>query len=831
MAEENRERLVRLHVANGVRLMDEGDLSGSRILFEEAGGGRGGRYLASTDLGGSLLWFAEALPLVAHLPAEAEIHRIRIQSVQSSMPVLLQVVAHSASIQAGAFSPDGRRIATGSSDGELRVWDVETAQPVFPPLRLANRIRSVRFSRDGRRLVVRSTSDTGLATIKETAAFAVVLDASTGKPVFPPVTNAVKTAYSPDDRWLAAARANFTVQVFDVLTGRPVVEATGHTDEITSLVFSADGSRLLTGSRDRSAILWRMPSGEPEGPSLRHEGAVARAAISPDGRRIATGTGPIGSNDLCQICLWDAKTGSPIGAPLKAQGSVSALVFDPASGRRLFTGDDRFSLQVWDIEAQVEAFPALKARSSGARGWTFSPDGARFAVGSEDYDAYVWSSKTGELLLPPLKHNGFVEAVAFSPDGTRLLTTSDDGAARVWGIKLSVDTEPLLRMEAPILEAKLSGDGRQLLIALQNGALRRINLAKLREEAPRLPALDSHPPRILVFDRSGHQWATAPCVGDGRSHSVGLWRQESNNIRHLELPHSRDVVSVSFDVTGSRLVTVADDASIRVWNAADGALAREVSLLPGRAVAWAEVAPDARTVVVPLNRSAGNNRDLQLMNLETGRAVSTVIHEEDGVDVVAFSPDSRRLAVASFQSGRIWDALTGKPLTLPFKHGGRLLSVAWSPNGQQVVTAGLSDLGKIWDADSGRPILASMWSASFRKSQFSHDGRFVEELGDDRHVRLWDATTTEVLTPRWQLEGDLRLAHVSASNLFVVVSGDVIHSRHLQPNTLPATVLADVVQVLAGRRLDAAGVMHPIPATELAKLHRSLRDRAPELFE
>jgi WD40 repeat protein len=832
LADANREQLVRLRVANGVRLMDGGDLSGSRILFEEAGGGRSERYLASTDLGGSLLWLAEALPLVAHLPAEAEIHRIRIQSVRSSMPVLLQVVAHNASIPAGAFSPDGRRIATGSSDGELRVWDVETAQPIFPPLQLGRRILSVRFSRDGRRLVVRSTSDTGLATIKETAAFALVLDASTGKRVFPGITNAVKTAYSPDDRWLAAARTDFSVQAFDASTGRPVVELTGHTGEITSLAFSADGSRLLTGSRDRTARLWRMPSGEQEGPPLSHEGAVARAAISPDGRRIAIGTEPVGSNNVCQICLWDSKTGAPIGPPLKAQGSVSALVFDRASGRRLFTGDDRFRLQAWDIETQAEAFPSLRVRSPGGCDWAFSPDGGRFAVGSFDYDAYVWSPTTGELLLPPLKHNGFVLGVAFSPDGTRLLTTSDDGAARVWGIKLSVDTEPWLRMEAPIVGAVLSEDGNQLLVALQEGTIRRINLATMREESPPMPALGSNSQRGLAFDRSGHQWAAAlaPYEGNGQSHSVGLWRQESNQIRHRELPHSRAVVAVSFDPTGSRLVTVADDVSIRVWKTADASLVREVSL-PGRDFAWAEVAPDARTAVVALRHASGASRELRLLNLETGQPFGTVIHEADGLDVVAFSPESRRLAVASYQSGRIWDALTGKPLTPPFKHGGRLLSVAWSPDGQRVTTAGLSDLGKIWEAATGRPLLASMWSANFRKAYFSNDGRFVEELGDDGHVRLWDASTTEVLTSRWQLEGDLRIARVTASNRLVVVSGNAIRSRNVQPNTLPATVLAEAVQVLAGRRLDAAGVMHPIPAVELARLQRSLRARAPELFD
>ncbi len=833
LAEANREQLVRLDIANGVRLMDAGDLSGSRIKFKESGGESGARFLPGIDLTGSLLWFSDALPHVAHLPLEDEIHRIRIQSVLSVVPRLLQVVAHAEGVEAGTFSPDGRYIASGSRDGELRVWDAQTAQPVFPPLLLGNGIRSLRFSRDGRRLVVRSTSDTGRAIMKDDKGFALVLNASTGVPIFERITNVIKTAYSRDDQWLAVARSNFTIQLFEASTGRLVKELVGHTNVITSLAFSTDSSRLLTASDDFTARTWRIPSGELEGPPLRHEGVIWRAVISPDGRRVVTVARPVAGDDVGQICVWDPRSGELIGTPLKEKGAATGLWFDTSDGHRLFTTDSKLRLRVWDPDTQTEILPALPTRSSEVHGWSLSPDGTRLAIGSADNDVYVWSLKTGELLLPPLRHNGWAEVVEFSPDGNRLLTSGADGCVKVWDLGLQADQEPSMRLESPIVGATLSEDGEQLLAALRDGSIRRVNLATLHEEPQRMPARqDRNPLRSLAFDRSGRQWAAtlATSEGNDNSHSVRMWRQQNDQISHLDLPHPRAAFIVTFDPTGSQLITVDNEGSIRSWNTADGTLAREISL-PDRNPILADVSPDARTVALALGRPGERPRDLRLVDLETAQPVGAIIRDEEGISNFAFSPDSKRLAIVGGRWGSILDAVSGKPLTPRFKPGCPQTSLSWSQDGQRVISAGLADFAMIWDATSGALLLPPMWSAYSRQAHFSHDGRFVVEWGLDRHVRLWDATTAEVLTPRWQQDGDLWIVRVTPGGRLIVVSGDTIRLWNLKPNSLPAGIIADYSRLLAGRRLNAAGVIQPIPSAELAALCRSLRIRAPQLFE
>ncbi len=234
LAEENRERLVRLSVANGVRLLDNGDPTGA------------------------LLWFAQALPLVADRPAEEEIHRIRIRSVLESTPHLIQVMSHSdeAIIFSGAFAPDGKAVSTSSYGTGVSIWRMGTPVPLHLSVNPGFPVRNVRFAPDGRRLIIEESFDGTHQSFFHPGyrwPRAAVLDAASGELVCSLVTNATKTLLSPDARWLAAAQPDFTIALIDANDGRLVGRCVGHTDLIHSMAFNEDGSLLATGSADRMA--------------------------------------------------------------------------------------------------------------------------------------------------------------------------------------------------------------------------------------------------------------------------------------------------------------------------------------------------------------------------------------------------------------------------------------------------------------------------------------------------------------------------------------------------------------------------------------------------
>ena len=817
LAEENRERLVRLGIANGVRLLEADDYSGA------------------------LLWFADALPLLTNNPAAEAIHRIRIQQVLSQSPRLLQVMPHDASVAAGAFSPDGRRVATGTSKGELHILDAEAGAAVLGPLPFGKRIEDLRFTKEGTRLMARSCSDQGTAFHRRDAdGFAVVLNAATGEPAFSAVTKAVRSAFSPDDRWLAVARTNFVIEVLDATDGRRVVELSGHTNQITMLSFSPDGSLLASASQDRTVRLWRLPSGEPVGRPLRHEQSVIRAVFSPDARRLATATEAPFGEKWCFIHTWDVATGTEIGSATKAASPVFALDFDPANRRRLITGDDNYWINVRDSDSHLAVLPPLKFEGSVARCWAFSPDGLRFAAGSDDGTAWVWDLETGLPLTPSLRHVGWVESVRFSPDGRRLLTTSDDGTARIWDLGALPEAAKPLQLDANItgfphremaaLHA-LSRDGRRLLLNMSDRTLRLLDLETLSQEGTPMPAPDGEAAFAITFDASGYQWAAARGIMDGGPHpsNVSLWREQGREVRHLELQHPEAARFLQFKADGSRLFTWSRDARVRTWQTADGKLLDEQEI-PDLYWWMLALSTDGRRAVM------ARTGDVlpELLDLSTPGAPGVPLAGAGQTSMAAFSPEGDRVAsVGTDQHGHIWDARTGQALTLPFKHGGVLFWIEWSPDGRRVLTAGLAGTVKVWDAATGElaAVPMKLGQTPVRLAHFSPDGRFVVARSDDRFVKVWDSATAEPVTPALNHAGKVPTLMIAPDNRLVTVSAPaVIRAWDLAPTRLPAGVITDYARLLAGRTLDRAGDLRPLKPSELAALSQTLRTSQPALF-
>ena len=239
---------------------------------------------------------------------------------------------HTNSVRSAAFSPDGGRIVTASSDNTARVWDAATGREIATLSGHMRFVLSAAFSPDGGRIVTASSDNT-----------ARVWDAATGRVVATlsehtaPVRSA---AFSPDGGRIVTGSDDRTARVWDAATGRVIATLSGHANSVTSATFSPDGRRILTASNQSTARVWDAATGRVLATLSGHTRVVRSAAFSPDGGRIVTGS----FDNTAR--LWNAATGRVIATLSGHTDRVWSAAFSP-DGRRIVTASGDTTARIW----------------------------------------------------------------------------------------------------------------------------------------------------------------------------------------------------------------------------------------------------------------------------------------------------------------------------------------------------------------------------------------------------------------------------------------------------------------------------------------------------
>ncbi|VDB86424.1 unnamed protein product [Peniophora sp. CBMAI 1063] len=296
------------------------------------------------------------------------------------------LTGHDRPILSVAFSPDGQRIASGSYDDMVRIWDGRTGETVGKPFGHDDDVNSVAFSPDGKHVV--SGSD------------------------------------------------DCTVRVWDVENGQVVGKPfEGHTDWVRSVAFSPDGQRIVSGSEDGTLRIWDARTGQTVGEPLKgHTSFIMSVAFSPDGTRVVSG-----SHDNT-VRIWNVKTGQIVGDPLEGHTDMVFSVAFSQDGTRVVSGSRDNTLRIWNSETGKVVGKPFEGHRGIVFSVAFSPNGLHVVSGSDDCTVRIWDVETGEMVGKPYEgHTSDVTSVAFSPDGTRVVSGSWDRTIRIWDV-----LEPLL---------------------------------------------------------------------------------------------------------------------------------------------------------------------------------------------------------------------------------------------------------------------------------------------------------------------------------------------------------------------------------------------------
>jgi WD40 repeat protein/serine/threonine protein kinase len=322
-----------------------------------------------------------------------------------------------------ALSAKGHLLATGTPSGKLLLWDVDTRQLVDPLKERSHpsAMHGLAFLPDDNGLI--SAYRNGDVVLWD-------IDSAGPRRVIPGHTGgACMVACSPNGLLAATGGFDGYVRLWDLATGREVDKFGGFLEHI-GLAFSTDGRLLLAGDQHGALRLRPVPTERQADRILRNRSgpnkSVAIAVVSSDGRKI------LSASVDGRLTLWDRESGRRIPHKGESAVRVTSVAFSPDGRRALSAGQDKI-LRLRDLDSGhvIREFSGHRDQVSSL---AFSPDG-RFAYSASggpgtqrngsDFAIRVWNVETAKEERRLEGHNGPVFGIAVSPDGQRILTRGD----------------------------------------------------------------------------------------------------------------------------------------------------------------------------------------------------------------------------------------------------------------------------------------------------------------------------------------------------------------------------------------------------------------------
>ena len=546
-------------------------------------------------------------------------------------------------------------------------------------------------------------------------------------------------ALSLDFQTLASPKDSWKhheIRLWDTHTGKIKITLEGHTERVTSVAFSPEGQVLASGDLEGVIRLWNIRTGTHRMIATPHK-SVNVVAFSPDGRTIM-------SREDTDFRLWDTETGQ-LKTRLEDTKQIRTITFSPNG--QLLVGANNKEIRLWD--AGTGKIKTEIKNSAWNKLLAFSPDGKTLAhAGGNDYTVQLRDSHTGELKNTFSGDPEYIKMAKISTDGTPKKV--DYATKRVYTIAFSPDGGTLA----------VASDGEIRLWDVETG----IHKTTLRGLGLFYD---------LVFSPDGR---TLAATNDPPGSEIGifLWDIDPTDVRKSELrcvltDHKLGVNSIVFSPNGQLLASGHKFNNIRLWDIETGKL--ELIFKGHKYPLWTQsvaFAPNGE-VLASLSisiQSSDSKAEILLWDAATGEYITTLIGHDKAIDnriplhssSIAFSPNGEILVSGSLDGTvRLWDPNTATNDSFFHRlqrtvfgyhkgtiraHTSHVLSVDLSPDGRILASGSSNTAIRLWDSRTRKLRTAlNAHEAAIKCVRFSPDGMTLASADENGTIHLWDPIT------------------------------------------------------------------------------------------
>lgn len=546
-----------------------------------------------------------------------------------------------------------------------------------------------------------------------------------------------KVEICPNWKYLAYTNLiEYTVDIWDIGSGKIIKTLKGHTNQILSIQFSPDGRRIATTSEDKTARIWDIETGKCVNVLKGHTSAVVACWFIQEGRSVMTKSA---DNAIGILILEDGCNGISTGLSdmqSSQDGKMTMIaeknivsVIDADSRKQILSyreADDVlfccFNSDGSHIVTVTRSnFVNMVDIKNGTYICSYSADiyperrrddkitendiaqevyqASLYIKHSPDMNTLVFRTSLECAAILDLEsgnirtlegHTNNISSLKYSTDGKRIITASYDNTVRIWDVDSGKCVQVISSCTGNPYSAFYSPDGKQVAIVSSNN--------------------------IGIYNTEIHEHTNL-------SLGKGLWAKST----HLSPDYKFAFVKYGY-------------APASIWNIETKEQNKTFDKESDR-VHTAQYSPDGKFIAMAMS-----DKTIRILDVDSYECIATLRGYESSVNSLHFSPDGKYIVAAmgnwlfnNDNCAMVWNIKSKEIVTILYRHTHCVMTAQFSPNGESIVTASNDKTARVWDAGSGmcKKILAGHTKKVYY-AQFSPDGKNIVTASEDNTIRIWD---------------------------------------------------------------------------------------------